>query len=155
MPDAAPESDSKRAVHRVELVPAAHPHAVALLAARRTAYPHWAGGWNVGAGDEFLVVYDGYTPAAGATIRHGSDGISRASRVCATGRLADAGAGETLLLALEALALGAGSTTLRLDSSAFLADAHIPWQRHGYQTGPPYEGDADVEVWAELPLDTP
>jgi hypothetical protein len=150
MPEAAPE---ERTVRRVELVPAAHPHAVELLAARRAAYPHWAAGWHVGGGDEFLVVYEGAIPAAGAAIRHGSDGISRASRLCATAGPADAGAGAALLRALEALALGAGSTRLRVDSSAFLTDAHIPWQQHGYRSGPPYEGDPDVEMWAERSLD--
>ena len=47
----------------------------------------------------------------------------------------------------------AGSTRLRLDSSAFLADAEVPWQGRGYVVGPPYDGDADVETWAERTLD--
>lgn len=137
---------------RVVLLPATHPDAVGLLAARRAAYPFWSAGWELGEGDEFVVVYVGGRPAAGAAIRHGPDGISRASRLCGTGG-PDGAVGSELLDALEALALDAGSTRLRLDASAFLDDAHIPWQQHGYVTGPPYDGNADVDVWAERTLD--
>ena len=38
------------------------------------------------------------------------------------------------------------------ERSVFLDDASIPWQRHGYVAGPPYDANADVEVWAELSL---
>ena len=135
----------------VELVPVTHPDALTLTAARRAAYPHWASGWDLDDSDEFLVVYDDGQPVAGGAIRHGADGISRAARLCGTGG-SEATAGEALLAGLEAVALGAGSTRLRLDSSAFLADAGIPWERHGYVTGPAYDGDADVEVWTERVL---
>ena len=151
MPDAPDPRRDSATGRRVELVAATHPDAVGLTAARRAMYPHWAAGWDLG-GDGFLVVYDVDRPVAGAAIRHGSDRISRASRLCGS----DAGgafAGSALLDALEVLALEAGSTRLRLDSSALLEDAHIPWQRHGYVTGPPYDGDADVEVWTERTLD--
>ena len=138
--------------HRVELVAGTHPDAAGLLAARRAAYPHWAAGWDLRPGHEFVVVYEGDRPAAGAAIRHGPDGISRASRVCAT-PASTGTAGTALLDALEAVALGAGSTRLRLDASVFLAEAAIPWQRRGYVTGPPYDGDADAKTWAERTLD--
>jgi hypothetical protein len=138
-------------VRSVELLLATHPDALTLTAARHAAYPHWAAGWDLHDGDEFLVVYDDGQPVAGGSIRHGPDGISRASRLCAVGGPDDT-SGEALLDGLEAVARAAGSTTLRLDSSAFLADAGIPWQRHGYVTGPPYDGDADVEVWTERVL---
>ena len=136
---------------RVERLPATHPDVVGLLAARRATYPHWASGWGLGDEAEFVVVYEGGRPAAGAAIRHGPDGISTASRLCGTGG-PDGTAGSALLDALEAISLDAGSTRLRLDSSAFLDDASIPWQRHGYVAGPPYDGNADVEVWAERTL---
>ena len=120
--------------------------------ARRTAYPHWAAGWDVEAEDQFVVGYAGQRPVAGAAIRHDQDAISRVSRLCVTDG-ADGAAVAELLDVLEALALEAGSTRIRLDSSAFLADAHVPWQRSGYRTGPPYDGNADVEVWVERTLD--
>lgn len=148
-PDPRPASGTER---RIAVVPATHPDAVSLTAARRAAYPHWAAGWDLDGGDQFVVVYDGDTPTAGAAIRHGPDGISRASRLCASER-ADEGAGAALLDALEGVARAAGSTRLRLDSSAFLAEAGIPWQANGYVTGPPYDGNADVEVWTERILD--
>ena len=69
---------------RFELLPATHPDAAGLLAARRAAYPYWAAGWDLAEDDEFVVVYEGDRPVAGAAIRHGSDAISRVSRVCAT-----------------------------------------------------------------------
>jgi hypothetical protein len=138
--------------HRVELVSATHPDAAGLLAARRAAHPHWAAGWDVEADDAFVVVYEADRPVAGAVIRHGLDTISRASRLCGI-EGQDTAAGSALLDGLEALAREAGSTRLRLDSSAFLDDASVPWQRHGYVTGPPYNGDADVEVWVERALD--
>ena len=90
----------------------------------------------------------GRWPVAGAAIRHDEDAISRVSRLCVTDG-ADGAAVAELLDVLEALALEAGSTRIRLDSSAFLADAHVPWQRSGYGTGPPYDGNADVDVWVE------
>ena len=115
---------------------------------RRTAYPHWAAGWDVEASDQFVVRYAGQWPVAGAAISHDEDAISRVSRLCVADG-ADGAAVAELLDVLEALALEAGSTRIRLDSSAFLADAHVPWQRSGYGTGPPYDGNADVDVWVE------
>lgn len=137
--------------HHVAIVSGAHPDAVALTNARRAAYPHWAAGWDVEAADQFVVSYAGDSPAAGAAIRHDEDDVSRVSRVCVTDG-ADGAAVAELVDVLEALALEAGSTQIRLDSSAFLADAHVPWQRSGYQTGPPYDGNADVDVWVERTL---
>lgn len=139
---------------RAELARASHPDAVALTAARRRAYPHWGAGWDLGVDDLFVVVYDGERPMAGAAIDHGPDGITRASRVCVADG-SGAMALSELLDVLESLALEAGSTRLRLDASAFLVDAHVPWQRSGYRTGPPYDGDADVETWVERTLDPP
>jgi hypothetical protein len=57
-----------------------------------------------------------------------------------------------LLDALEAIARDQRFTRLRLDSSAFLFGGQLPYARYGYAIGPPYEGDADVEVWAEKEL---
>ena len=136
----------------VAIVSGTHPDAVALTEARRTAYPHWAAGWEVEAADQFVVRYAGQWPVAGAAIRHDQDAVSRVSRLCVTGG-ADGAAVAELVDVLEALALEAGSTRIRLDSSAFLADAHVPWQQSGYRSGPPYDGNADVDVWVERTLD--
>jgi hypothetical protein len=150
--DAAPDPGSRSGTERrVGVVPATHPDALRLTAARRAAYPHWAAGWDLDDRDEFVVVYDDDAPAAGAAFRHGPDGITRARRLCASERVDDV-AGAVLLDALEGLARAAGSSRVRLDSSAFLSDACIPWQARGYETGPPYDGNADVEVWTERVL---
>jgi hypothetical protein len=136
----------------VATVSGTHPDAIALTEARRTAYPHWAAGWDIQAADQFVVRYAGHWPVAGAAISHDQDAISRISRLCVADG-ADGAAVAELLDVLEALAVEAGSTRIRLDSSAFLADAHVPWQRSGYGTGPPYDGNADVDVWVERTLD--
>ena len=123
--------------------------AESLLAAMRAAEPAWRGGWRVDPAATFVAVYDGGVPAAGAALTDDGD-MACASELCVATR--GGGFGLALLDALEALARERGLARVRLDSSAFLFGEELPYARYGYAAGPPYEGDADVEVWAEKTL---
>jgi hypothetical protein len=140
------------AVASIEIAPTAHPvrafapdhpDAMQLLGAMASAEPAWRGGWTADPAATFVVVYDGSGPVAGASV---SDGWL-VTKIC----MLEDGYGAALLDALEALARERGQTRVRLDSSAFLGD-WLPYARYGYEVGPPYEGDADVDVWAEKDL---
>lgn len=144
-----------RGPHRSDVVSAAHPDARTLLAATATAHPVWRDGWEVDPGDDFVLVYDGGRPVTGAAFRVVRPGLAMASRFCVAGQSHLGHAGSALLDVLEAVALDRGCDGLRLDSSAFRHDAQVPYLRHGYLVGPPYDGDADHEVWAERDLRPP
>jgi hypothetical protein len=114
-----------------------------LLASMAASHPHWRGGWTADPASTFVALYDGGEPVAGAALTD-----TGAAQLC----LIRAGFGAPLLDALEAVARDRGAARLRLDSSAFLYGEELPHVRYGYVVGPPYEGDADVEVWAERDL---
>lgn len=116
-----------------------------LLTAMQATYPVWRGGWRIDPQATFVTVDDG----AGAALTCADDGIAYAAQIC----LVRKDLGPALLDALEAVARTSGSARLRLDSSAFLHS--LPHDRYGYVVGPPYDGDADVEVWAEKDLVMP
>ena len=126
-----------------------HADAQRLLDSMRSVYAAWRGGWNVDLAATFVVIYDEKAPVAGAAV------IDRGELACASelsvARGGD-GFGIALLDALEALARDRGAARLRLDSSAFLFGDELPLARYGYEVGPPYDGDADVDVWAEKEL---
>lgn len=126
--------------HFVQLLDPDHPEARRILAALQAAQPAWRDGWAVDAGATFVTLDD----AAGAAI----SGDGMASQIC----LIREDLGAALLDALEAVARDRGLPRLRLDSSAFLYGDALPAARYGYEVGPPYEGDPDVEVWAEKAL---
>lgn len=115
-------------------------------------HPAWHSGWEVPPNTEFIIVYHGEQPIAGSAIDRDLRGGSIASRLCVTPDTHIGHAGSALLDVLEAVALGCGSTRLTLDSSVFLHTAAIPYLRHGYVIGPPYDGDADAAVSAERVL---
>jgi hypothetical protein len=129
------------------------PDARALLEVMIARHPAWQGGrgegWDVDPGATFVAVYDGGEPAAGAATIDAGEGIARASQICVTGGSLTALA---LLDVLEALAREGGFARLRLESSAFLFSHELAYTRCGFETGPPYDGDADVEVWTEKTL---
>ena len=127
----------------------------ALLGAMASAHPAWRGsgaGWSVDRAATFVAIYDAGAPVAGGALIDAGGGETRASQLCVVpGRLGEH-LGATLLDTLEAVARDQGSARLRLDSSAFLLGDELPLARCGYAIGPPYAGDADVEVWAEKEL---
>jgi hypothetical protein len=71
-----------------------------------------------------------------------------ASAICLEPGATPAAAAD-LVDALEAVALEGGGSHLRLDATAFLVGEPLGLTRRGYVSGPPYDGDADVEVWTE------
>jgi len=120
-----------------------------------SAYPAWRGsgeGWSVDSAASFVAVYDGEEPVAGAALTDSSDRVARASQHCLVPERRRPDLGAALLDALEAVARDVGARRLRLRSSAFLLGDDLPHARYGYAIGPPYEGDTDVEVWAEKEL---
>jgi hypothetical protein len=133
--------------HAVRELAPSDPDARALLEAMASRHPHWRGGWTPESAATFVTVDD----AAGAALVDLGDGIARAAHLS----LGHDAPGAALLDALEAVARVRGFTRLRLDSSAFLHGDAVPYERYGYEVGPPYDGDADVEVWAEKELATP
>jgi hypothetical protein len=124
----------------VQVLDPDHAEARRLLAAMQAAHPVWRGGWTPDPATTFVTVDDG----AGAVLADGGS----ASQIC----LVRDDLGPALLDALEAVARDRGLARLRLDSSAFLFGDALPYARYGYEVGPPYDGDADVEVWVEKDL---
>ncbi len=129
-----------------------------LLGVMAAAHPAWRGsgaGWRVDPGATFVAIYDAGAPVAGGALA-GTDtgmGVTRASQLCVVPERRGDFLGVALLNTLEAVARDQGSARLRLDSSAFLVgDDELPLARCGYAIGPAYDGDADVEVWAEKVL---
>jgi hypothetical protein len=88
-------------------------------------------------------------PVAGAALGASHDGVLTARCLSATADARATHAGSALLDALEAVALDRGVDVLRLDASTFFISDAVPYDRHGYQMMPPYDGDADATVWAE------
>ena len=131
-------------------VTAEHAEAVALLDAARARQPFARPGWTPAAGSPFVVLREGGRPVAGAALDRDrpSPGRWYASAVCVEPEASPA-AGSELIDALEAIAHGGGGTHLRFDATAFLVDERLGLTGRGYVTGPPYDGDADVEVWTE------
>jgi GNAT superfamily N-acetyltransferase len=152
------------AVRRIEIAPTAHmtrmlepDHADvrALLGVMAATHPAWRGagaGWRIDAAATCVVIYDAEGPVAGAALMDTGDGEARASQLCVVPQRRDRYLGAALLDALEAVARDGGADRLRIDSSAFLLGDELPHARFGYIVGPPYAGDADVEVWAEKDL---
>ena len=152
------------AVRSIEIVPTAwvtrvlepgHADVRALLAAMASAHPAWRGsgaGWSVDPAAAFVTVYDAGAPVAGGGLVDAGGGTLRAAPLCVVPARRDEYHGAALLDTLEALARDRGAARLRLDSSAFLLGDELPDARCGYAIGPPYAGDADVEVWAEKAL---
>jgi GNAT superfamily N-acetyltransferase len=133
-------------VHEIRTLDPGEADALQLVAVMASRHPHWRGGWTPDPKSTFVAVYDDGEPVAGAPLTDAG-----ATQIC----LARAGFGTALLDALEAVARDRGAARLRLDSSAFLPGDELPYARYGYTVGPPYDGDADVEVWAEKDLATP
>lgn len=120
-----------------------HPDARALLAEMATVHPVWRGGWRPDPAAAFVLVDGG----AGAALSVSGD---RATASMLALPQPDAVLAAALLDVLEAVARDRGCAWLRLDSSAFLVG--VPYAAYGYETGPPYAGDADVDTWAERRL---
>ena len=144
--------DISPTVHTARTLAPAHPDASELLGAMASRHPAWRGGgagWNVDAGATFVAIYEGAGPVAGGALTDTSDGTTWASQLCVGPARLGLAVGAALLDTLEALARERGSARLRLDSSAFLLGDALPHDRYGYAIGPPYDGDPDVDVWAE------
>ena len=135
--------------HRSGVVRADHADARALLDAMAAFHPAWRPGWGVRPDADFVVVYDGERPIAGAEIGDEGRGTFTASRLCVAPNSPTDDAGSALLDLLEAVALDRGGDRLCLDGSVFLQSSAVPCRRHGYVGAPPYDGDADDSVWAE------
>ena len=133
-----------------------HADVGALLGAMAAAHPAWRGsgaGWNLDPAATVVVIYDAWAPVAGGALLDAGGAAARASQLCVVPERRGEGLGATLLDTLEALARDRGSARLRLDCTAFLlGDDELPHARCGYAIGPPYAGDADIEVWAEKEL---
>ncbi len=137
----------QHAVHQVTVEDA---EAMALLDAARARQPYARPGWTPSRGSPFVVLREGGRPVAGAALEpdHPTPGRWYASAVCVEPDASPA-AGSDLVDALEAIAHGGGGTHLRFDATAFLVDEGLGLTHRGYVTGPPYDGNADVEVWTE------
>lgn len=146
------------AVERVtpqgRLTTAGHPAAVGLLDAARAQNPYARPGWGPAADCPFVVIEAGDSPVAGSALM-----VDRvASRAYASALVVDPGAvapdvaAVDLIDVLEAVAIDNGADSLRLDGTSFLCAVPLGLAERGYTVGPPYDGDSDVEVWAERGL---
>ena len=167
MSGASPAYDVRErggAVCAIEIVPTAwvtrvlepgHAEVGALLGAMASAHPAWRGGgagWSVDPAAACVVIYDAGAAVAGGALIDAGGGVMRAAPLCVVAERRGACLGAALLDTIEAVARDRGAARLRLDSSAFLLGDELPHARWGYAIGPPYAGDADVEVWAEKAL---
>ena len=59
-----------------------------------------------------------------------------------------AAAAADLIDVLEAFAFDSEAGAIRLDGTAFHFAAPLRLADRGYEVGPPYDGDTDVEVWS-------
>jgi GNAT superfamily N-acetyltransferase len=142
-------------VRAARLLEPGHADAGALLGAMASTHPAWRGsgaGWSVDPAADFVAIYDAGTAVAGGGLVDAGGGTLRAAPLCVVPERRGESLGAALLDTLEALARDRGAARLRLDSSAFLLGDELPHARCGYTIGPPYAGDADVEVWAEKEL---
>lgn len=103
-------------------------------------------------GATVVDICDAGRAVAGATIADAGSGRAQAASFRFERELCGEGFGAALLDALEALARERGFARIRLDQSAFMLMFELPHERFGYTVGPPYDGDTDVEVWAEKEL---
>ena len=112
-------------------------------------FPYWQSGWAMPPdADTFVVLYADGRPVAGAALAVRADGLAHVSRLSTAGPDEEAD-GRALLAAVEQAARERGCERVRLDATAFRLFRQLPGE---YRTGPPYDGDADVPVWAERPL---
>jgi hypothetical protein len=149
---AVAEVEVRCATRRVEVLSAGDHDARRLLADMAQRWPSWGTGWELAPDEPFVVVYHADEPVVGAALRRDEHGTPMVVRMSVSASAEPGDAGSALLDALEALTLDAGEHVLRLDGSVFLGRDVFPYERHGYVVGPPYAGDADVEVWAERSL---
>ena len=77
-----------------------------------------------------------------------ADGLADVSRFSTVGPDEEV-VGRALLVAIEQTARERRCDRVRLDATAFLLVRRVLDE---YQTGPPYDGDTDVPVWAERQL---
>src|SRR4051794_35713186 len=98
--------------------------------------------------DTFVVLYVDGRPVAGAALGMRADGLAVVSRFSTVAPQEEA-VGQALLVAIEQTARERGGVRVRVDETAFLLVRRVPGE---YQIGPPYDGDADVPVWAERQL---
>ena len=136
-------------MHETRRLSPDHPDAAALLALMAGRFPYWQSGWEMPAdADTFVVLYVDGRPVAGAALGVRADGLADVARFSAMGPDEEV-VSHALLVAIEQTARERGCERVRLDETAFL------WFRRGldeYQTGPSYDGDTDVPVWAERQL---
>ena len=128
-----------------------HPDALALVAAMADAWPAARYGWRTGR-DAFVALYEGDRAAAGAGIDQRPHGMASIPCLCIPETSRGRGLGAALVAALEAEARRRGCERLRVQEPAFMLGDEVPWERAGYTVGPPYDGDTDVDTWAEKVL---
>jgi hypothetical protein len=142
----------------VRLAHAGDPAPATLFEAARARNPYARPGWTPDATAPVVLVDAGGSPIAAAALA--IDAAAHLAVATAITVAADApdsagaaAAGADLVDAVEALALDGGAAAIRFDETAFLVDpAVLRLADRGYFVGPPYDGDADVAVWAERRL---
>jgi len=138
-------------MHETRRLPPEHPDAAALLALMADRFPYWHAGWDMPPdADTFVVVCVDGRAVAGAALGMRAEGLADVSRFSTVVPQEEV-VGDALLVAIEQTARERGCERVRVDDTAFLLIRRVPDE---YQTGPPYDGDADVPVWAERQLNS-
>jgi GNAT superfamily N-acetyltransferase len=101
---------------------------------------------------QFLLVRCGCRPRGCGAIKHLGAGIGEVKRMWLHPELRGRGAGRKLLAALEACSRELGIHTLRLDTSAHLAEAIALYRASGYLEIAPYNDNPYADYWFEKRL---
>lgn len=136
------------------LTVAGDPAVARLLDAVRAWNPYARPGWAPAADCPFVVITSREAPVAGAALivdRTTSVALASSVAIHPAAVAPDCTAAD-LIDVLEAVAFDNGASVIRLDGTAFLFDEKLHLAQRGYTVEPPYDGDADVEIWAEHSL---
>lgn len=100
----------------------------------------------------YLVVRSGGEPLGCGAVRVLEPGIAELKHMWVSPRLRGRGVGRRLLAALEAQARALGCTTVRLDTSPYLAEAVALYRSVGYGEIPRYNDNPLCAIWMERAL---
>lgn len=145
----------ERVTPRGRVTGAGDPAAVHLLDAARARNPYARPGWAPPANSPFVVIEANDAPVAGAAlVVERMSSLARASAFALDSAIVEPDARVADLIdVLEAVAFDSGAGAIRFDGTAFLLPGSLELAQRGYTIGPPYDGDTDVDVWADYRFD--
>jgi ribosomal protein S18 acetylase RimI-like enzyme len=96
-----------------------------------------------------IVAFDGDEPVGCGGVRFRPDGIAELTRLHVAAPARRRGIGGAIVRELEARAVDAGRTTVRLDAREDVVEARAMYARLGYREVPAFNDDPYVAHWFE------